>query len=139
MMHSTTISEGERKPDPKGWHVTFSFKTQEQLDSGTHVTCHAYVDIRGNFAEATHSDEMADSFEYDNGKTAWPPEALLDEVPTKFVLENMQTDNSTVVTQSEQGPVVVIEAICHLIRVSNLSEVPPDINIGVASDMCLAI
>ncbi|KAG6266299.1 hypothetical protein E4U48_005583 [Claviceps purpurea] len=117
-MHSTTISEGERKPDPKGWHVRFSFKTQEQLDydSGTHVTCHAYVDIRGNFAEA-----------------------LLDEVPTKFVLENMQTDNSTVVTQSEQGPVVVIEAICHLIRVSNLSEVPPDINIGVASDMCLAI
>ncbi|KAG6181991.1 hypothetical protein E4U27_002052 [Claviceps purpurea] len=119
-MHSTTISEGERKPDPKGWHVTFSFKTQEQLDSGTHVTCHAYdyIDIRGNFAEATHSDEMTDSFEYDNGKTAWPPEALLDEVPAKF---------------SEQGPVVVIEAICHLIRVSHLSEVPPDINIGVAT------
>ncbi|KAG6177065.1 hypothetical protein E4U10_000320 [Claviceps purpurea] len=130
-MHSTTISEGERKPDPKGWHVTFSFKTQEQLDSGTHVTCHAYdyIDIRGNFAEATHSDEMADNLI----ASTWPPEALLDEVPAKFVLENMQTDNSTVVTQSEQGPVVVIEVICHLIRVSHLSEVPPDINIGVAT------
>ncbi|KAG6092047.1 hypothetical protein E4U30_006005 [Claviceps sp. LM220 group G6] len=69
LMYSTTISEeGERKPDPKGWHVTFSFKTQEQLDSGKHVSCQAYVDLRGNFAEVTYSPEKADSFKLNNGK-----------------------------------------------------------------------
>ncbi|KAG6127658.1 hypothetical protein E4U25_005493 [Claviceps purpurea] len=45
--------------------------------------------------------ETADSFKLNGGKSAWPPEALLDEVPTEFVMEKMQTDHSTVVTQSE--------------------------------------
>ncbi|KAG6091962.1 hypothetical protein E4U14_000930 [Claviceps sp. LM454 group G7] len=51
--------------------------------------------------------EKEDSFKMANGKPAWPPEARLDEVPTEFVVEQMQTDHSTVATRSEQGPLQI--------------------------------
>ncbi|KAM0276624.1 hypothetical protein ACHAQH_006581 [Verticillium albo-atrum] len=42
-VHSTTTINGRRQKDPRGDHVTFSYKTQDHLGLETHVACHGYV------------------------------------------------------------------------------------------------
>ncbi|KXJ84752.1 hypothetical protein Micbo1qcDRAFT_210445 [Microdochium bolleyi] len=40
---STTTINGRRQKDPRGDHVTFSYKTQGHSGRETHVACHGYV------------------------------------------------------------------------------------------------
>ncbi|KAM7216098.1 hypothetical protein V8F06_008571 [Rhypophila decipiens] len=71
-VHDTTSQNGRRVKDPLGDHVTFSYKTQDQLGRETHIACHG---------EATHADEKFDSTKKGSGKAVWPAEDDLWEVP----------------------------------------------------------
>ncbi|KAM7208131.1 hypothetical protein V8F20_001411 [Naviculisporaceae sp. PSN 640] len=73
-VHDTTIINGKPVKDPLGDHVTFSYKTQDQLGRETHVACHGYVKdkITLEFREATHAPEKPDSTKKKSGKDVWP-------------------------------------------------------------------
>ncbi|KAK0631595.1 hypothetical protein B0T14DRAFT_5183 [Immersiella caudata] len=82
-VHDTTTIDGKRQKDPRGPHVTFSYKTQDQLGSETHVACHGYVTDNETlqFREATHAEEKADATMKASGKAVWPGEDSLWEAP----------------------------------------------------------
>ena len=82
-VHSTTTINGKRQKDPKGDHVTFSYKTQDHLGLETHVACHGYVKDPGTleFKEATHAAEKPDSTVKWNNKPVWPEDEDLWEAP----------------------------------------------------------
>ncbi|TWU72917.1 hypothetical protein ED733_004770 [Metarhizium rileyi] len=82
-VHSTTIINGIVQKDPKGDHVTISYKTQDHLGRETHVACHGYVKdpLTLEFKEATHAAEKADSILKGNNKPAWPGQEDLWQAP----------------------------------------------------------
>ncbi|KAG6205313.1 hypothetical protein E4U34_000133 [Claviceps purpurea] len=43
-VHNTTINQGERGTDPKGYHLTFNYKLKLHVDQRKHITGHVYVD-----------------------------------------------------------------------------------------------
>ncbi|KAH7029641.1 uncharacterized protein B0I36DRAFT_244279, partial [Microdochium trichocladiopsis] len=82
-VHSTTTINGRRQKDPRGDHVTFSYKTQDHLGRETHVACHGYVKDPDTleFKEATHAAEKPDSTMKRNNKPIWPDDEDLWEAP----------------------------------------------------------
>ncbi|CCF33121.1 hypothetical protein CH063_05373 [Colletotrichum higginsianum] len=82
-VHSTTTINGRRQKDPRGDHVTFSYKTQDHLGRETHVACHGYVKdpLSLEFKEATHAAEKPDSILKRNNKPVWPNDEDLWEAP----------------------------------------------------------
>ncbi|KAG6260264.1 hypothetical protein E4U49_005087 [Claviceps purpurea] len=43
-VHNMTVSRGQRRKDPKGYHLTFSYKLEPPIDRRMHITGHVYVD-----------------------------------------------------------------------------------------------
>ncbi|KAG6150772.1 hypothetical protein E4U11_008152 [Claviceps purpurea] len=43
-VHNTTVSRGQRRKDPKGYQLTFSYKLKPPIDRRMHITGHVYVD-----------------------------------------------------------------------------------------------
>jgi hypothetical protein len=82
-VHDTTTIKGKRVKDPKGKHVTFSYKTEDHLGRETHVACHGYIDDEQTLElrEATHAPEKPDATRKKNGKEVWPAESELWEAP----------------------------------------------------------
>ncbi|KAK3937193.1 hypothetical protein QBC46DRAFT_17124 [Diplogelasinospora grovesii] len=80
-LHATTSINGVRQQDPKGLHVTLCYKGDEQLQKGTHIACHGYVNDEESmsFREATHAGEKPDSTKKKNkNRTAvWPSDDKL--------------------------------------------------------------
>lgn len=66
-----------------GDHVTFSYKTQDNLGQDTHVACHGYVHDPETlqFKKATHAAEKPDSTKKGNKKPVWPDDEDLWEAP----------------------------------------------------------
>lgn len=73
----------KRQKDPRGPHVTFSYKSQDHLGRETHIACHGYVDDPQTleFKEATHANEKPDSTKKKSGKAVWPSTSHLWEAP----------------------------------------------------------
>ncbi|KAM0278421.1 hypothetical protein ACHAQH_005176 [Verticillium albo-atrum] len=82
-VHDTTTINGRRQKDPKGEHVTFSYKSIDHLGRETHVSCHGYVNNAKTleFREATHASEKPDSTLKRNGKEVWPDNDEIWEAP----------------------------------------------------------
>ncbi|KAI0556269.1 hypothetical protein F4679DRAFT_578393 [Xylaria curta] len=82
-VHNTTTINGRRQKDPRGDHVTFSYKSQDHQGRKTHVACHGYVKDTQTleFKEATHADEKPDATKKQSGKAAWPEKIDLWEAP----------------------------------------------------------
>lgn len=61
-MHNTTIGEGGRQPDPKGYHGTIAFKGPEHLQKFLHVTAHGYTGGKEDFLlkYSLHGEEKSD-------------------------------------------------------------------------------
>lgn len=67
--------------DPKGWHGTFAFKDDHQVQQELHVASHGYTNGKEEFVlkEATHSSLKKDSTQRRGGKAVWPDEDELEE------------------------------------------------------------
>lgn len=83
-MHDTTTLDGKHVKDPKGWHGTFAFKIDDQVQRSFHVASHGYTEGKENFIlkEATHTPEKADVTPRGgrrSGKVVWPTEETLEE------------------------------------------------------------
>ncbi|EEQ87678.1 uncharacterized protein BDCG_02798 [Blastomyces dermatitidis ER-3] len=70
--------------DPKGWHGTFAFKADDQVEREFHVASHGYTNDKEDFVlnEATHTPEKEDKTPRGgrgSGKVVWPAEDLLEE------------------------------------------------------------
>ncbi|KAG6309920.1 hypothetical protein E4U44_006219 [Claviceps purpurea] len=80
-VHDTTFKDGRWQKDPKGNHVCFSYKTRDQVDRGTHVSCHGYVKDPNTleFREATFTLEKDDSTLKQNDQPVWPESKHLHE------------------------------------------------------------
>ncbi|KAI0399363.1 hypothetical protein F4802DRAFT_610950 [Xylaria palmicola] len=82
-IHGTTTIKGIRQKDPKGDHVTFSYKTQDHLGREVHVACHGYIKNRETLElrEATHAPAKPDSIPNGRGNPIWPSPEDLWEAP----------------------------------------------------------
>ncbi|KAI1427202.1 hypothetical protein F5Y12DRAFT_739182 [Xylaria sp. FL1777] len=82
-VHDTTTINGKRQKDPKGDHVTFSYKSRDHLGREVHVACHGYVTDRQTleFREATHAPEKPDDVKNSRGNPVWPTRERLWEAP----------------------------------------------------------
>ncbi|EER42741.1 conserved hypothetical protein [Histoplasma capsulatum var. duboisii H88] len=83
-LHNTTTVEGKHVEDPKGWHGTFAFKADDQVEREFHVASHGYTNDKEDFIlnEATHTPEKEDRTPRGgrgSGKVVWPAEDLLEE------------------------------------------------------------
>ncbi|KAF9885155.1 hypothetical protein FE257_000681 [Aspergillus nanangensis] len=83
-MHDTTTIEGKHAKDPRGWHGTFAFKVNDQVEREFHVASHGYTNGKEDFTlrAATHTPEKQDKTPRGgkkSGKVVWPSEALLEE------------------------------------------------------------
>lgn len=67
--------------DPKGWHGTFSFKNEDQVERQFHVTSHGYTNGKEDFhlKEASHTPEKKDEALKSNAKVVWPENSELEE------------------------------------------------------------
>lgn len=74
---------GKHVKDPNGWHLTFCYKDEKQLENDMHTACHGYVLSNSDytFVKTTDSGEKPDSTLKTNGKEVWPASADLDEAP----------------------------------------------------------
>jgi hypothetical protein len=81
--HSTTYIAGKYQADPKGYHYTFCYKDEKQVQAGTHIACHGYTPGPGNFelTESTFAPEKIDRTIKINGKPVWPDEKYLLQGP----------------------------------------------------------
>ncbi|GAW18760.1 hypothetical protein ANO14919_082420 [Xylariales sp. No.14919] len=82
--HDTTTVNGKNAKDPSGWHVTLCYKDKEQLESGSHVACHAYTAGKDiwDLVESTHAGEKSDDTpRRHNKKPVWPSWDELEEAP----------------------------------------------------------
>jgi hypothetical protein len=61
-MHNTTFIKGKHAKDPKGWHSTFAFKANDQVQPESHVASHGYTNGKQDLVlkEAAHTPEKAD-------------------------------------------------------------------------------
>ena len=76
--------DGKRVKDPKGWHGTFAYKDNVQMDREFHVVSHGYTDGKENFTlmESTHAPEKSDSTPWGGKKSrkvVWPVKGKLEE------------------------------------------------------------
>nr|KMM72271.1 hypothetical protein CPAG_08568 [Coccidioides posadasii RMSCC 3488] len=83
-VHDTTTVAGKHVKDTKGWHGTFAFKDDNQVEREFHVASHGYTNSKEDFSlkEATHTPEKEDSTSRGgagSGKVVWPAEHLLEE------------------------------------------------------------
>ncbi|KAG5987628.1 hypothetical protein E4U52_007396 [Claviceps spartinae] len=122
---TTKLKRNIAKKDPKGWHVTVSYKEQEHVESDMHLTCHAYVDSQGQCSLVKFEPRdangqaiaKADGIVKANGRRIWPLECHLVTVPTEFVAQLsvtepdyshfvalMRSNSSTVETRSLPTP-----------------------------------
>ncbi|KAJ5480960.1 hypothetical protein N7539_006854 [Penicillium diatomitis] len=82
-LHHTMSVAGGYVRDPRGVHVTISFKTEEQLLRGTHVTYHCYVRSMSDHTWmcAYHGGEKPDTVLKNRGEVVWPPADELRLIP----------------------------------------------------------
>ncbi|PYH81544.1 hypothetical protein BO82DRAFT_383629 [Aspergillus uvarum CBS 121591] len=78
-LHKTTSMEGKRVENPRGWHGTFAFKNNDQVERSFHVASYGYTNGKEDFIlkEATHTPEKRDGTPRGgkgSGKVVWPPE-----------------------------------------------------------------
>lgn len=74
---------GKRLKDPRGAHITLSYKTKDFQGRNTHVSCHGYIT---NFktpeiSESIQMKEKRDTSRKRGGKIIWPAETQLWEAP----------------------------------------------------------
>jgi len=70
------------RQDPKGWHGTFAYKDDRQVETGFHVTTHGYTAGRDDFVlkMAKDTPEKEDKFlKGSNDQPVWPAESQLEE------------------------------------------------------------
>ncbi|KAI9932287.1 hypothetical protein MW887_009799 [Aspergillus wentii] len=81
--HDTTSINGIYQKDPNGWHITFCYKDQQQLDNKMHTACHGYLPAKDVFelTMSTHVAEKADATIKGNGMAVWPSEDILEVAP----------------------------------------------------------
>ena len=83
--HKTTTINGQTGDDPKGWHLTFCYKDEQQLANNTHTACHGYTKDESSWEllESTHAGDKPDSVKRRHSKNAsvWPDPGELDEAP----------------------------------------------------------
>lgn len=81
--HNTTTINGRHQEDPNGWHLTFCYKDQEQLQNNQHTACHGYTPGRDiwTLEKSTHAGTKSDSMPKKNGKPVWPSENELEVAP----------------------------------------------------------
>lgn len=75
---------GKHVIDPQGWHGTFAFKTEGQLEREYHVASHGYTNGKQEYTltKATHTPEKADGIKRGGPKSrkvVWPDEESLEE------------------------------------------------------------
>ncbi|KAF4456879.1 hypothetical protein F53441_1090 [Fusarium austroafricanum] len=82
-VHYHSTIDGKRQKDPRGPHVTLSFKTEKLQGRGTHISCHSYVkDPKTlDFSDAIQTKERRDSMKKRSGTVVWPSKANLWEAP----------------------------------------------------------
>lgn len=83
-LHNTTTRMGKHVIDPQGWHGTFAFKTEGQLEREYHVASHGYTNGKQEYTltKATHTPEKADGIKRGGPKSrkvVWPDEESLEE------------------------------------------------------------
>ena len=73
-IHAGKKIKGKYLPDGKGAHLTISYKTQEHLGRGTHITAHAYIfnSITMKLRQSCPRSEKEDSTLKPSGKAVWP-------------------------------------------------------------------
>ncbi|KAJ5480961.1 hypothetical protein N7539_006855 [Penicillium diatomitis] len=72
--HGTTRIGGVHTRDPLGLHVTIASKNEAQIERGTHITSHGYVNEEDmTFQYAQHFQEKPDSSKRRKNKDVWPP------------------------------------------------------------------
>ncbi|KAG5991670.1 hypothetical protein E4U52_003430 [Claviceps spartinae] len=105
-VHNTTIIDGKVQKDPKGNHVTFSYKTLDHLKRETHIACHGYVNspITLELREATFASEKADSVLKHNSKKAWPSMENLYQAPDIYVSHLESASSDTNPSQDTSNP-----------------------------------
>jgi hypothetical protein len=82
--HSTTTIGGKFQSDPSGNHFTFCYKSEQQVQTQTHIACHGYTPSPTDYSltKATFSTEKLDSMpKKRNNKPVWPAVAGLDVGP----------------------------------------------------------
>ncbi|KAJ5642291.1 hypothetical protein N7490_006291 [Penicillium lividum] len=83
--HKTTTINGQTGEDPKGWHLTFCYKDDQQLINKTHTACHGYTsdEYSWELLESTHAGDKPDSVKrrYSRNANVWPGPEELDEAP----------------------------------------------------------
>ena len=81
--HKTTTINGKTGEDPKGWHLTFCYKDDEQLKNNTHTACHGYTkdEFSWELLESTHAGDKPDTLKrrYSKNAGVWPGPEELDE------------------------------------------------------------
>lgn len=84
LLHDTTIVAGRKRTDPGGWHRTFSFKSEEQVSQGVHITSHGYTAGKESYnltiASPTPAKEDT-TLKRHNQQPVWPPENELRDTP----------------------------------------------------------
>lgn len=83
-LHRTTKRKNKYIQDPKGWHGTFAFKSEDQVEQEFHVASHGYTNDKEDFTlvDAVHSQEKSDKTirgGKDSEKIVWPAEGGLEE------------------------------------------------------------
>ncbi|KAK2800031.1 hypothetical protein FQN50_008270 [Emmonsiellopsis sp. PD_5] len=80
-LHRTTKIDGKYVQDPKGWHGTFAFKTEDHIGQEFHVACHGYTKDKEDFVlkEAEHTDAKADGTNRGKDRIVWPADDELIE------------------------------------------------------------
>ncbi|KAF2446082.1 hypothetical protein P171DRAFT_453601 [Karstenula rhodostoma CBS 690.94] len=79
--HATTTIGGKLQPDPNGNHFTFCYKSEQQVQTQTHIACHGYTPGPADYTltKATFAAEKLDSIpKKRNNKPVWPAETDLD-------------------------------------------------------------
>ena len=97
-VHETTTMDGKRVKDPKGWHGTFAYKDNVQMDREFHVASHGYTDGKENFTltESTHTPEKSDSTPRGgkkSGKVVWPVGKLEEYVNSPIAYSHLPEQN----------------------------------------------
>lgn len=78
-IHRTTRAGNGYIDDPKGWHVTVSFKDHELEQTKQNITAHGYTYGEHNFTlkEVTYTEAKSDTAGHNPRKPAWPDNSRL--------------------------------------------------------------
>ncbi|VZH87869.1 unnamed protein product [Fusarium fujikuroi] len=89
-VHEMSTIKGKRLKDPRGAHITLSYKTEDFQGRNTHVSCHGYTTNFKTleFSESIKMKEKRDTSKKRGGKIIWPAETQLWEAPGICTLRN---------------------------------------------------